>query len=178
LILLFVATGGTTGGFAKTWAQEVGPSVREAYFRVVGEYFEVPLQEVSIIGEWDVPPDEVPVVLFLAQQAGVSPDALIGVRRGTRPWVEVASRFGVDPGAFHMPLPQNADLGLLNRVYEEFRTRPARAWGEIRLEDPEIVALVNLRVLCQTSGASPVEVIRAREEAGSFLAAYPRLFDR
>lgn len=159
-------------------AQGVEPAVREAYFMAVGEYFDVPAQEVAIISEWEVSPDEVPVVLFLAQRAGVSPDALIGARRGGRPWLEVAGRFGLGPGTFHIPLPDGQDLGSLARAYGEFRRRPAGEWAQIRLEDADIVTLVNLRVLAEQTGALPLRVLRLREEAGSFLSCYPLLIRR
>lgn len=159
-------------------AQGVDPAVREAYFRAVGGYFDVPVQEVAIIGEWELSPDEVPVVLFLAQRAGVSPDALIGARRGGRPWREVAGRFGLGPRAFHIPLPDGQDLGSLARAYGEFRGRPAGEWAQIRLEDTDIVTLVNLRVLAEETGAPPLRVLRMREEAGSFLSCYPLLIRR
>jgi hypothetical protein len=159
-------------------AQGGDPAVREAFFRVVGEHFSVPLQEVTIISGWELSPDEVPVVLFLAQRAGVSPDALIGARRGGRPWREVAARFGVDARAFHIPLPGDLDLGPLSRAYGEFQGRPSGEWSKILLEDQEVVGLVNLRVLSDQTGASPEGIIRARVEAGSFLACYPLLIRR
>jgi hypothetical protein len=149
--------------------------VREAYFNAVGEHFGVDPAEVGILGEWELVPDEVPVVLFLAQRAGVSPDALIGLRRGGRPWREVARRFGLGPRDFYMPLPPEADLGLLARAYQEFRTRPPVEWAGIALEDLEVVALVNLRVLSAQTGAPPPRVLRHFGETGSFMAAYSRL---
>jgi hypothetical protein len=144
----------------------------------VGEYFDIPIQEVTIISEWDLSPDEVPVVLFVSQRGGVSPDALIGVRRGGRPWTDVANRFGVGPSSFHLPFPDTAQLGSLTRAYGEFRGRPARDWAQVRLDDSDIVTLVNLRVLAEATGAPPLQVLRMREEAGSFLAAYFRLIRR
>lgn len=161
-----------------SFAQGAGPGVKEAYFRAVGEHFDVSEEEVAIIGEWELAPDEVPVVLFLAQRAGVSPDALIGLRRGGRPWREVAARFGLQPRAFHLPLPQEADLGPLARAYGEFQRRPAREWSLILLEDQEVVALVNLRVLSEQTGASPQMVLLRFGEAGSFMASYPLLIGR
>jgi hypothetical protein len=159
-------------------AQGVDSATREAYFRAVGEYFEVPLQEVTIVSGWDLSPDEVPVVFFLAQRAGVSPDALIGVRRGGRPWADVAGRFGLGPRAFHIPFPEDADLGSLARAYGEFRRRSPGEWGQVRLEDIDIVALVNLRVLADQTGVPPLQVLRTRERAGSFLSCYPLLIRR
>ncbi len=159
-------------------AQEPSSGLKEAYFRAVGEHFEVPLQEVTIIGEWELTPDEVPVVLFLAGRAGVTPDALIGFRRSGRPWRAVATRFGVGPQAFHLPLPEGIRLGTLATAYEEFRARPASEWYEIQLEDPDIVTLVNLRVLGDQTEALPARILSAREEAGSFMGAYPLLIRR
>lgn len=159
-------------------AQGADQGVREAYFRAVAEHFNVEVQEVGIIGEWELAPDEVPVVLFLAQRAGVSPDALIGLRRGERPWHEVAGRFGIQPRDFHLPLPADAGLGPLADVYEEFNGRSPREWSEILLEDWEVVALVNLRILSQQTGVPPLTVLNGFMEAGSFMAAYPLLLGR
>lgn len=156
-------------------AQSDETALESAFFRAVGAYFDVPVQEVTIISDWNLAPDEVPVVFFLAQQGGVSPDALIGVRRGGRSWMEVARRFGVGPQAFHLPLPENGDLGSLTRAYDEFHRRPARDWAQVPLEDPEVVTLVNLRVLSDEAGVPPLQVLRARETEGSFVAAYFRL---
>jgi hypothetical protein len=171
ILILALAPGAVT-------AQEPESGLREAYFRAVGEHFEIPFQEVTIIGEWELTPDEVPVVLFLAGRAGVTPDALIGSRRSGRPWREVARRFGVGPQAFHLPLPENIRLGTLARAYEEFRARPASEWFEIQLEDPDIIALVNLRVLGEQTRVLPGRILSAREEAGSFMRAYPLLIRR
>ncbi len=156
-------------------AQERENHLRDAFFRAVGEYFSVPIQEVTIISDWNLSPDEVPVVLFLSQQGGVSPDALIGVRRGGRPWLQVAGRFGVGPQAFHLSLPDGGELGSLTRAYSDFRRRSARDWGQVVLDDSDIVTLVNLRVLSEETGVPPLQVLRAREREGSFMAAYIRL---
>jgi len=158
-----------------SFAQEVGSGVREAYFRAVGEHFGVPLQEVKILAEWDLTSDEVPVALFLARRAGVSSDALIGLRRGGRSWIEVAARVGLGARVFHLSLPEGESLGLLTRANDEFRIRSVGDWDEIQLEDSEVIALVNVRVLSEQVGVPALRVIRSREEAGSFTAAYPLL---
>ena len=169
-----------TGGLAPSPAlgQEVGPGVREAYFRAVAEHFEVPIGEVTILGDWELEPDEVPVVLFLSSRAGVSPDALIGLRQSGRPWREVASRFGLGVRTFHLPLPEDASLGPLGRAYGEFRGRPSHEWNQIELDDREIISLVNLRVLSEEVGVSPLRVLQSWEDAGSFVAGFASLRGR
>lgn len=156
-------------------AQDVDSRMKEAYFRAVADHFGLPLQEVDIVGDWDLAPDEVPVVLFVSRMAGVSSDVLISFRRNGSPWMDVADRFGLDARSFHLDLPDDAPLGVLARAYEQFRTRDAGDWGRIRLEDAEIIALVNMRVLSGTTGVPALDVLRARERAGSFVAAFTSL---
>lgn len=155
--------------------QPVGQAVREAYLRTVAEFFRLPLEEVVLIADGGLPPDEVPVLLFLAQRAGVSPDALAGLRGGGRSWMDVAARYGLGAQIFHVALPEDQPMGLLGRAMALYRTTPARDWPGLRLEDEEIVGLVNLRVLSQQVQVAPLQVLRCRESAGSFVACYPRL---
>jgi hypothetical protein len=162
-------------GPVPSWGQEESRSLREAFFRALSEYFEVEVEEVGILAEWSLAPDEVPVALFLADRAGVSPDACIGLRRGGRPWREVARRVGLGARAFYLDLPEDQDLGMLARAYGEYRTLPPEGWPNIHLEDQEIIALVNLRVLSEGTGSPPLRVLRLSEEAGSFMAAYSLL---
>jgi len=153
----------------------VDPEVKDAYFRALAQYFEVPVDEVNILGDWDVAPDEVPVVLFIAGQAGVSPDALIGLRRGGHSWQGVARQLGMGSRSFHIPLPENEGLGSLGRAYGEFRARHPREWNRIELQDPDIIFMVNIRVLSEQVGVPPIRVLRVRDEAGSFAAGFARL---
>ena len=159
-------------------SQGVGAAVRDAYFRTVGEHFDVPMGEVAIVGDWELEADEVPVVFFLSRKAGVSPDALIGLRRSGLSWVAVAGRFGLGVGSFHLPLPEDVPLGSLTRAYGEFRGRTSREWNLIELEDSEVIALVNLRVLSEQLEIPPLRVLQSRDEAGSFVAGFGRLRER
>jgi len=163
---------------ALTAGQEIEPDLREAYFRTVGEYFNVPLEEVTIIGRWNLSPDEVPVVLFLAHHAGVSPDALIGLRRNGQAWWDVGNRFGIQTRAFHLPLPEGGDKAFLNALYDTLQARPGRDWQGVRVGDREIIALVNLRVLAAQTGAPPLQVLGQFLETGSFVECYARLLER
>ena len=126
---------------ASVRGQDPHAGARQAYYRAVAGFFHVPLVEVTVLAGWDLVPDEVPVVLFLADRAGVSPDALAGLRRGGGSWWAVARRFDLAPQAFHLPLPAGEELGILGRIYREFRERPPAAWEGIELTDEEVVAI-------------------------------------
>jgi hypothetical protein len=144
----------------------------DAYFRTVGAHFQVPLQEVAILGDWELEPEEVAVVLFVARHVAVSPDVVVALRSGGMSWMSVALRFGLAAGSFHLPLPQAASLGGLTRAYEGFRARPPREWGNLRLEDSDLVALVNLRILSEQLAVEPVRVLQVWNETGDFVTCH------
>lgn len=160
-MVLALAAGFATGGTA----QGVGDAGREAYFGAVAEFFELPRSEVAILGEWRLPADEIPVVLFVARRAGISPEALVALRGSGRGWAELAQRYRVDASHFHVPLPDRANPGRLEAAYRQYRSLPIERWGEVRLEDADIIALVNVRVLAQTLRRAPHEVVAAAGDA-------------
>ena len=165
-----------TVAFVVASGQELEVGSRQAYFRAVADHFGVSMDEVEVLAEWGLEPDEVPVVLFVAARAGVSPDALVGMRRAGRGWSAVARRFGLGSRVFHIVLPKEANLGLLSGAYEKFESNPVRNWDSIELEDAEIVSLVNLKVLSEQVDVPPLRVLRSREEYGSFNAGFMSLF--
>lgn len=146
----------------------------EAYFGAVAEFFQLPRSEVAILGEWRLPADEIPVVLFVGRRAGISPEALVALRESGRGWAELASRYRLDASHFHVPLPDGAQAGRLNAAYGQFRSLPPARWGEVTLQDADIVALVNIRILSQTLKRAP-EVVLAEAGTGSWADLYARL---
>ena len=148
---------------------------QEAYFRAVGEFFDVPMSELEILREWSLPPDEIPVILFVADRTGVVPEALVALRRSGESWTRLAERYGVGAPELHVPVPDQAATGPLTSVYQSFRDLPASRWREIPLAAEDIVALVNLRLLSQTLGVSPAEVLSRAGSTGSFVQLYGEL---
>jgi hypothetical protein len=154
-------------------AQEPG-NARDSYYRAVAGYFRVTPDEVAILGEWDLSPDEVPVVLFVARRAGVPPDVVVAVRQSGVTWDEVARRHGLSAGAFYLPFADGAQ-GSLASAYGAFGEVPETDWSGIRLEDGDIVSLVNLRVISQDLSVSLSAVIAARDRRGDFVVGYEEL---
>jgi hypothetical protein len=156
-------------------AQQTGKQARDAYFSAVADFFGLPATEVSILAQWQLPPDEIPVVLFIADRAGVSAEALVALRSSGKSWSELARRYHVDASHFYVPLPDAADPGVLKRAYERFRALPVSRWGEVSLSDSDIVALVNVRVLARTLHLTPAEVLRAAPAGRSFVDVFASL---
>ena len=150
-------------------------AVLEAYYRAVGDHFRVSPQEVNTLSEWRLAPDEVPVVLFLANRGGISPDAIVALRRGGRGWSELASRYGVGADDFHVPLGGGTATGPLAQVYDRYASTPSASWAGMSLSDDEIVGLVNVRVLSGAAGVPAARVMEARGRTGSYVGAFGSL---
>lgn len=152
-------------------AGQVAPDAERAYYEAVASYFSVSEEEVAILSEWDLPPEEVPVVLFVAHRAGVSPDIVVAQRQRGSSWGDVAGRYRMGAGAFYVAF-NNGMSGSLARAYGAFQETPRGEWGAIALNDREIVSLVNLRVLSQDLALAPARVLEARDRTGDFLTGY------
>jgi hypothetical protein len=154
-------------------AQGTDAAALDAYYRAVGGHFGLPPGEVIVLSEWRLPPEEIPVVLYIAERGGISPDAVVALRQGGTGWSVVARRYALDAGSFHVRL--DGDAGSLGAVYEQYSGRPQSQWSGIQLTDPDLVALVNLRVLSEVLDSPPVAVVQARDRAGSWVGAYRAL---
>lgn len=163
-ILLFSATG--------LAAQD---AARADYFRSVASFFNLPANEVAILSDWEIAPAEIPVVLFVARRAGVSPEALVALRSSGQSWAELTGRYRVTAAALHVPLRDDADARLLADAYRDFRATAVGDWPRIRLSDPMIIGLVNVRVLSQTLGLPPERVLAAAEPGVPWVALHARL---
>jgi hypothetical protein len=141
------------------------------YLLAAGCHFRVPAGEVEVLARWSIPPEEIPVGLFLSARAGVSPEVIFSLRRTRTSWGELAGRYGLGAAAFHVPL-NGASPGELSRAYEAFEGSPPREWDSLSLSDPEIIALVNLRFLTESLGIPASRVLDARAANGNWVAVY------
>jgi hypothetical protein len=151
-------------------AQAPDRAALEAYYRAVGQHFGVPPDEVSVLSEWRLDPEEIPVVLYIAARGGISPDAVVALREGGTGWPTVARRYALDAGSFHVRM--EGAVGSLARLYEEYAARPQAQWGSITLRDDDVIDLVNLRVLSEVLRTGPAMVLQARERTGSWIMAH------
>jgi len=158
-------------------AQRRGPydAAVEAYYRTVGQAFSVSLEEVRILGEWQLPPEEITVVLFVARRAGVSPDAIAIQRDAGAPWTTITQRYGVGAGVFRISFPPGTSLGPLEEVYRSFTETPRASWDTLLIDDRVLVALVNIRILSNQLGVPAAEVLAAWERTANLVLAHEQL---
>lgn len=143
-----------------------------SYLRAVSEHFRIPAAEVAVLSRWGLPAGEIPVVLFLSAETGVSPDVVVAQRRRGAEWMEIARGYSVHAGAFHVPL--DGPPGFLAGAYERFGSVDALGWSSIPLSDAEVAGLVNVRFLSQHMGVPPARVL-AELGRGDAVAGYRRL---
>jgi hypothetical protein len=155
-------------------AQDINPAHAD-YFRAVASFFDLPTSEVVILGDWDIPAEEIPVALFIASRAGVSAEAIGALRGAGQSWSELAGRYRVTASILHVPIRDGASAGRLSGVYDRYRQTPVSDWPSIALTDGDIIALVNVRVISQSVGASTEEVFRRTESTSSFIELYAQL---
>lgn len=145
-----------------------GPNGVNDFYLSIGNYFNVPPAQVDVIRQRDIPNEQVPVVLFIAQRAHVDPQEVIELREEGFSWMEVALRFGIGPDAFYVNVNNYAHTPY-GRAYGYYRHYDKRKWRRIRLSDDDIVNLVNLRFVSEYSHHTPDEVVRLRGQGRTFI---------
>ena len=168
LFAIFLATAGSA-------AAQAPDTPRAEYSRAVAAFFNLPTNEIAILGDWEIPADEIAVVLFMARRSGVSPEALVALRRSGQSWATLATRYQVGASALHVPVRDDAAAGSLQNVYARFRSTPVADWSSIQLTDSDIVGLVNVRVISQSLGLLAEQVLAGTGSADSFVDLYAQL---
>jgi hypothetical protein len=171
VVLSFVAL--AFGGTASEAQQQ--RDAERAYFGAVARYFQMPEGEVAILASWELPAEEIPVLLFVARRAGVSAEALVALREAGSTWTDLSDRYQIGARALHVPIRDPSAAGRLDELYATFGETPVDRWEEINLSSEHIVALVNVRVLSQSLGLTPDEVMRLTAREGSFVDLYVEL---
>ncbi len=144
----------------------------EAFLRAVGEDFGLPATELEVLRRWGLAAAEIPVVLFVARRAGVSPDVVVTQRSGGESWMTIATRYSLHAGDFHVRL--GGPYGALAEAYHRFDALPAARWREITLSDAEVAGLVNARFLARHLQVSPSRAARELAD-GDAVGAFARL---
>jgi hypothetical protein len=131
-----------------------GDGLRSFYF-AVGNYYQVPEREVAVVQEQALPPDEVPVVFFVAQRARVAPSVVVDLRRRGLSWTEIAFHFRLDPDIYYFR--GGPPYG---RGYGYWKKHPPR--------DAEVIDAVNVHFLSDYHHVTPDAVWAERSRGRSY----------
>lgn len=134
----------------------------------LGTYFHRPAQEMVVLERSRIPDEDMPVVLFISERAHVPPAEIWSYRQRGMRWCDIGLRFGVGADVYHVPLA--VDPGpVYGHAYGYYRRVPPGQWRTIRLEDSDIVNLVNLRFYSEHYGYAPERIVAWRGNGGNFV---------
>ncbi len=133
----------------------------DAFHLAIGDYFKVSEQQVQTCQESNIPDEQQPVVFFIAQRAGVAPEAVLFLRAKGWSWMQIAYHFRLNPRIFYTP---GSYAGTpYAHGYNAFQ-----AHGRINLSDADIVNFVNLKFMSEHYGHEPAEIAQMRAQGKSF----------
>ena len=174
--LFFVSFGVISGSGDATVS--IGASIGEeglrGFYFAVGDYFRVPEREVIVIRERQIPDEEIPVVLFIAQKARVAPSVIIDLRLHRRSWMDIVHHYRLSPEIFYVPVREEKGPPY-GRAYGYYHNKPRKEWKKILLKDHEVIDLVNLQFISKYHGHPPEKVIEMRSGGRSFLAIHDEI---
>ncbi len=116
-----------------------------------------------MVRERALPPDEVPVVFYVARTARIAPALVVDLRRGGMSWADIAFRFQLTPDIYYFP--GGPPYGKAHGYWKKHRPR-----------DIEVVDAVNIHFLSEYNRVSP-DAIRAGRSRGPSYAVVARDFD-
>jgi hypothetical protein len=131
-----------------------GDGLRNFYL-AIGSYYHVPEQEVVVVRERQLPPDEIPVVFYVAQRAHIQPAVIIDLRRKGLSWADVAVRCHVDPEIYAF-----RDGPPYGKAYGYWKNHPPR--------DAEVIEAVNVHFLSDYHRVPPDVIVAERSRRGSY----------
>lgn len=167
-VFMLVCLGlGASAGAEVSFGLSMNSGGPDSFYLNVSNYYHVPQERVMYLHERRFSDEEIPVVLFLAGRARVGPEIIIEQRLGGRSWMDIALFYRLDPGIFYVPM--SGDPGPpYGRAYGHYRKHKKSQWGQIRLDDADVVNLVNLRFVSEHYGYSPAQVVQFRGQGGHF----------
>ncbi len=149
----------------------IGDEGVKGFYFAVGDYYRVPHREIVLIRERRIPDYEMPVILFLAQRARVTPAVIVDLRLGGMTWLGITLHFGLSPEIYYVPVRDVRVYGPpYGKAYGYYKNKPRKEWKKIRLDDDDVINLVNLKFLSSYYNYKPETIIKMRSEDKSFIS--------
>ena len=135
----------------------------------VANYYQVPQREVIVLRERRIRDDELPVVLFIAQRASVTPATIVDMRLRGMSWWDISVRYGIRPEVYYVPVVVTPGPPY-GKAWGHYKKKPRKQWDTIVLADDEVVNLVHVRFLSDYYDVPPERVIEVRGHHPDYVA--------
>jgi len=140
----------------------------------IGDHYGVPEKEVLVVHERKIPDEELPVVFFVAKQAGVAPSVIVQLRLGGKTWMEISNRFGLTAELFYIAFDKDPGPPY-GKAWGHFKKNKRDQWKSIQLVDADIINLVNLKFMAERLGCTPGEIVKLRAQGHNFAAIHKQI---
>ena len=135
----------------------------------VSSYYKVSARDIAVVRQRRVSDEELPVVMFVAQEASVTPVTVMDLRARGYSWWDISVRYRISAEAYYVPVAGNPGPPY-DRVFGYYRNKPRSQWNTIVLADADILNLVHLRFLSEFYRVTPQRVMELRSRSGDIIA--------
>lgn len=146
------------------------------YQMAVSGHYAVPLEEVTQVLEAGITEEELPVVFYIAEQAGVSPTSVVKSRKEAKSWFVIAADNNVTTSDFYVQVTGKRHGARFSKIYAKFSALSRDKFDQVALTDGEIVALVNLKFLYKYYNYSQHLIMTWSGEGKSFVEINHQVF--
>jgi hypothetical protein len=135
----------------------------------VANYYHVPEREVVVIRERRIHDSELPVVLFIAQHARVTPATIVDLRMRGMSWWDISVRYGIGPEVYYVPVAviPGPPYG---KAWGHYKKKHRKHWNTIVLDDDDVVNLVQVRFISDYYRIPPERVFEVRVQHPDIVA--------
>jgi hypothetical protein len=144
--------------------------IREFYL-AASEYYRIPESEIVIIRERNISDEEIPVVLFIARKARVPYAGVLDLRESGMSWIEITRHYRLNSEIYYVPAKETAGP-VYGKAYGYYMKHPRQEWGGARLDDADIVNLVNLKFISNRYGYAPERIMKMRSAGRNFIVIH------
>jgi hypothetical protein len=170
-ILLMTFSSAVLAGERVSIGVSIGEEGIRSFHLAIGEYYRVPEREVVVVRERRIPEDEIPVVMFVSKWGRVRPETVINLRLGGRSWADIFVQYHISPAVLYVPVAEVSGPPY-GKAYGHYKNKHRRNWRNVRLDDDDVINLVNLKFISEHSRCSAEQVIEWRTEGRSFAEIY------
>ena len=145
----------------------------QSFYFSLSDYYRIPEEKIIIIKKRYpiIVEEELPVILLIVREAGVSPDIIIELRKRGFSWYDIFIRFRLYPE-------------VIFKRYIIYGPPYGKAWGHYKHKkklifvDNDIIVLSNLKFLSEYYQEAPEVVIRYKEKYPKFVDVHYEIYEQ
>lgn len=141
----------------------------QEFHLAIGDFYNVPPQDIEVIKARKISDEELPVVFYLAKRAKVPAATISELKLGGRSWLDITHFYGMGADIYYVNAnPVNTPP--YGKALGYYKNKRKTEWKYIKLTDEDIINLVNLQFIVGKYNFPPEPVIKMRSDGKNFVA--------